>query len=219
MFTALAAPLFFYGCATSPAITSGSLHANMPGIYHRVEKGQTLWRISKLYRVDLDELIRLNGLPDSSNIEIGQLIFIPKAKRQEAYMAAMPVASDDFLWPVKGKVISSFGQTFEHMVNKGINIMPYGESAILASRQGKVVFYAPGGFRSFGKTVILDHGDGFSTVYAKISQVYVKPGDFVKQGAVIGRIQPQERENNSYLHFEIRKRHVSQNPYFYLDQK
>ncbi len=187
----------------------------MPGLYHRVEKGQTLWRISKLYHVDLDVLVRLNGIPDSSNIAIGQLIFIPKAKRQENYITAIPVASDDFLWPVKGRVISSFGQTFEHMVNKGINIMPYGESEVLASRQGKVVFCAAN-FRSFGKTVIIDHGDGFSTVYARISQVYAKPGDFVKQGAAIGRIQPQGI-NSNYLHFEIRKWHVSQNPYFYLD--
>jgi lipoprotein NlpD len=99
------------------------------------------------------------------------------------------------------------------MLNKGINIQPYGNTDIVASKAGKIVFSADG-FYSYGKTLIIDHGDGFSTVYAGLSDVLVKTGDNVSKGSIIANIR-QDAKNN-YLHFEIRKDHLSKNPYFYL---
>jgi murein DD-endopeptidase MepM/ murein hydrolase activator NlpD len=198
--------LNFIGCATHPLVAPPKPEGLMPGIYHRVEKGQTLWRISKIYNVDLNELVNINHISDATNIETGQLIFIPSRLKPKAIANKYPL-SEDFMWPMKGKVISTFGQIFNNMINKGINIQPYGTQNVVAARSGRVVFYSPD-FKSFGKTIIIDHGDGFSTVYARNAQVFIKTGDLVGKGILIAKA--------GCLHFQIRKGYVPQNPYFYL---
>jgi murein DD-endopeptidase MepM/ murein hydrolase activator NlpD len=207
----------FYGCAPAPYVKAAAavVRPSMPGVYHRVERGETLWRISKIYNVDLDELAGMNRISDATRIEVGQQIFIPN--RQISQKLPVSQFSDDFIWPVKGTVISSFGQTFNHMMNKGINIKPLGASFVVAARSGRVVFYSQR-FGSYGKTLIIEHGDGFSSVYARNAQVFVKPGDTVQKGLLIAKVGSAGRDRNEYLHFQIRKGHVPQNPYFYLSR-
>jgi murein DD-endopeptidase MepM/ murein hydrolase activator NlpD len=200
------------GCATTPYV-AGPLPQGMPGIYHRVEKGQTLWRISKIYNVDLDEIVSINRISDATNIEIGQLIFIPR--RQKEQVLSEKSFGEDFIWPLRGKTIAGFGQNFNDMINKGINIQAYSDCGIVASRSGKVVFYSPD-FQGYGKTIIIDHGDEFSTVYARNSEVFIKVGDIVHGGDLIAKVRSSGSNGNEYLHFEIRKGYTAQNPYFYL---
>ena len=166
-----------------------------------------------MYDVDLGELARVNRILDSTSIEIGQLLFIPN--RQTVKPAALRYSSEDFIWPIKGRVIASFGQTYNNMINKGINIQPRSGMEVVASRSGRVVFYA-NGFGGYGKTVIIEHGDGLSTVYARNSDVFIKAGDSVRKGTVIAKAGSAGRDKNTYLHFEIRKGHIPQNPYYYL---
>ena len=204
------------GCVTAPQYTGPSLPVlaqGVGGVYHRVEAGQTLWRISKLYTVDIDEIIRLNHISESSTIEIGQLLLIPNRLRPQN----IPLKSsrDDFIWPLKGRVIGSFGFTYRNLINKGINIAVPAGSDILATRSGRVVFYASN-FGNYGKTIIIDHGDGFCSVYSRIAEVFVQPGESVQRGALVGRVGTTTRDKNSYLHFEIRKGALPQNPLFYL---
>lgn len=205
--------LTFSGCATAPYVTP-TITQNIPGTYHRVERGQTLWRISKLYNIDLDEIVNINHVSDATNIEVGQLVFIPYRNKTQ-YSTYKTSVQDDFIWPLKGKVIASFGQTSNNMINKGINIQPYKTQDVLAAGSGKVVFYSDN-FGGFGKTIIIDHGNGFSTVYARNSQVFVKAGDFVQRGGLIAKVGSAGRDKNAYLHFQIRKGYIPQNPYFYL---
>jgi len=204
----------FLGCAPAPYVRPpAKITPTIPGVYHRVEKGQTLWRISKMYNCELDEITRVNHIPDTTTIEVGQLIFIPN--RQKPQSSVPNYFFDDFIWPLKGKIISAFGQTSHNMINKGINIQPYGNLSVVAARSGRIVFCSDN-FGSFGKTIIIDHGDGFTTVYTRNSQVFVKPGDAVERGFVIAKAGQAGRDRNAYLHFEIRKGHLPQNPYFYL---
>jgi murein DD-endopeptidase MepM/ murein hydrolase activator NlpD len=206
--------LVLSGCATAPYVRPIP-PANIPGVYHRVEKGQTLWRISKIYAVDLDEIARFNRILDVSSIEKGQLIFIPN--RQKPQYASTKYSSDDFIWPIRGRVIATFGQSFNNMINKGINIQPYNNLDVVAARQGKVIFCSDN-FGRFGKTLIIDHGDGLSTVYTRNSQIFAKVGDNIPKGAVIAKAGSAGRDRNTYLHFEIRKGHIPQNPFFYLSR-
>ncbi len=213
VFLALVA-LFISGCVTAPGpVGPVPVASNIGGVYHSVQRGQTLWRISKIYNIDLDELASANRIFDASRIEPGQVIFIPHRQRQE------PVSNlsygEDFIWPVKGKVVATFGQSVQNMVNKGINIQAYRGTDVFASRSGKVVFYCVD-FRGFGKTLIIDHGDGIFTVYARNSQVLVKSGDTVNKGELISKIGSYGSDKSAYLHFEIRKSGVAQNPFFYL---
>lgn len=200
------------GCATAPYTGPGAPQG-MPGIYHRAEKGQTLWRISKLYNADLDELAQINHISDAAKIESGQMIFIPN--RSKAQSLPQEFSSDDFIWPLEGRVISVFGQTYNNMINKGINIAPVSSREVVAARAGKVIFRGDN-FGHFGKTIIIDHGDGFSSVYARNSEIYIKAGEQVRKGSVIAKAGGANPDKGPYLHFEIRKGHIPKNPYYYL---
>lgn len=208
--------LCLIGCASLPtATTPVTPESNIPGFYHRVERGQTLWKISKIYHVDIEEIAKINKISDATNIEINQLIFIPRSQilKNPVYNKS---ENEDFIWPIKGNTITSFGQSFNNIINKGINIKPDNDTDVLAARGGKVIFYTAN-FKNYGKTIIIDHGDGFSTVYTRNSKVFVKTGDIVEKGTVIAKVGSSgSRDKDKYLHFEIRKGHLPQNPCFYL---
>lgn len=214
IFTSIFCCLCLAGCATISFTPIKAQHANSPGLYHRVEKGQTLWKISKLYNIDLNELIRINSISETSNIEINQMLFIPKTYRQNGTENIMP-STQEFSWPLKGKIIAGFGQQVNNMMNNGINIRFDGNTDVVAARSGRVIFCSEK-FASFGKTIIIDHGDGFSSVYTGNSKVTVKTGDSVDKGAPIAKISKDQKAGNDFLHFEIRKGYTPQNPNFYL---
>jgi len=195
------------GCATEPLATTPLPPQSMPGFYHYVEKGETLWRISKTYRIDMDNLVTINHISDATKIEVGQQIFIPRKQKQPMITQPQIASEEDFIWPVKGKVVATFNQTTDNLIEKGIDVRAYEDNTIVASRSGRVVFLSPS-FVRYGKTIIIDHHDGFLTVYAKNQEVLAKIGENVRQGDAIAKAQ--------ILHFEIRKGHLSKNPLFYL---
>lgn len=204
------------GCATVPPYTGPALPPlaqGVAGIHHRVKAGQTLWKIAKLYAVDIDDILRLNHLPEDAVIETGRLLLIPNRARPQNF--AVSSGSDDFIWPLKGRVIAGFGSNYQNLINRGINIQASMGDNILAARSGRVVFYADH-FGNFGKTIIIDHGDGLRSVYSRVLQALVRPGDNVHKGALIGRSGTSARDRSAYLHFEIRKGALAQNPLFYL---
>lgn len=187
------------------------------GVYHKVEKGQTLWRISRAYGVELERLSRINRLSDSSRIYAGQLIFIPGAEQTIEDLS--PQISIDkggnFIWPLKGKIVSFFGMKRDRVKNKGISIRAKKGSPVLAARSGKVAFCSEE-LKGYGKIVIIDHQDGYSTVYAHNSVNLVRLNQKVRQGQIIARVGNSGRVNRPELYFEIRKGHKPQNPLFYL---
>jgi murein DD-endopeptidase MepM/ murein hydrolase activator NlpD len=204
------------GCTTVPPYTGPTLPVStlgVAGIRHRVEPGETLWRISRLYGVDIDDIIRLNHISEGTAIEIGQVLLIPS--RMKPLNIPVKSEGDDFIWPLRGKVITGFGSNYRNLINKGINIQAQRGSEIYATRSGRVVFYAAS-FGNYGKTVIIDHGDGLRSVYSRIAEVFVQPGENVLKGALVGRVGDSIRDKNCYLHFEIRKGALPQNPLFYL---
>ncbi|MGE5197455.1 MAG: murein hydrolase activator EnvC family protein [Deltaproteobacteria bacterium] len=214
----------FSGCATAPTpqvkppahAAAVAVLAPGPGVYHRVEKKQTLFRISKIYGIDIDELARINHISDAGNIEVGQLIFIPNRQKPKVPVQANYAGSnEDFIWPLKGRVISNFGSVSNNMLNRGMDIRPLSDKNVVASRSGKITFYSPD-FYGYGRTIIIDHGDGFSSVYARNAQVFIKVGDTVRKGMVIAQVGSSGKDREEYLHFEIRKGHLPQNPKFYL---
>ncbi|MBI5183137.1 MAG: LysM peptidoglycan-binding domain-containing protein, partial [Nitrospinae bacterium] len=68
---------FLLGCATGDL----SSRTRGKGVYHTVERGQTVWRIAKTYGVDIRPLIRVNHLSDTKDLKVGQRLFIPGAER------------------------------------------------------------------------------------------------------------------------------------------
>src|SRR3989338_9124102 len=186
--------------------------AKPSGVYHKVQKGETIWRIAQAYGVSIDEIIRANNIPNGAVIEKNQLLLIPgkltvvaMAKPEEAN-----VNDNAFMWPVKGKVVSYYGDLKESYLNKGISIeAPEGET-IQAARTGKVVFsdYLNG----YGQTVILEHHDNLFSIYSQNQENLVKLGDVVSRGEPIGKVG--RKGKLSFLHFEIRKNATSDNPFY-----
>lgn len=119
-------------------------------------------------------------------------------------------------WPTVGRLITSpFGYRIHpiwriRMFHSGIDISgSYGDS-IYAVNDGRVIY---SGWQSgYGKVVIIDHGNGMSTLYAHCSQLLVNEGDQVKRGQLIGRVGSTGWSTGNHLHFEIRKNGTPVNP-------
>lgn len=120
----------------------------------------------------------------------------------------------NFSWPVEGEIVNRFGANINHISNKGINIKAKHTENVVASESGKVVFadYIKG----WGKTLIIQHSCDFYTVYANLNETSVKEGISVKRGDAIGKLASAKGNSDAVLHFEIRKKHLAQNPMQYL---
>ena len=212
--------LILTGCASAPKVATvyPLPRPATGGIYHRISGGETLWRIGKSYNVEISKIARVNRLKDPSKIVTGQLLFIPgvKEKIRISAQTSTAVSKTEFIWPVKGnKIVSYFGQKSHNTVNRGIDILSYEGASVVASKNG-VVSFCGDKVKGFGRTIIVDHDDGYSTVYAYNSQNLVKPGDRVNRSQVIAKVGKSSRSDKHTLHFEIRKRQKPKNPFYYL---
>lgn len=209
------------GCATTlppQAVSTAPLpQPYHQGVYHTVLRGQTLWRIAKAYNTDIKDIIEVNRISNPSKIDAGQMIFIPRAKSPVEGEFKVPVAKSEkgYVWPVKGRVVSYFGSKKDYVNNKGIDIEAEDGQVVIASRSGKVVF-CDENVKGMGKVVIIEHSDGYSTLYANNSANLVRSGDHVKQSEPIARAGSTGRAKRPILHFQIRKGHKPQNPFYYL---
>ncbi|MBI2682476.1 MAG: M23 family metallopeptidase [Acidobacteriales bacterium] len=129
-------------------------------------------------------------------------------------MAAAPS-----LWPVQGRIMSSFGERSDPLngegaFHRGVDISgDYGQS-IVATADG-VVEYAD--FRSgYGRTVVLNHGYGVTTLYGHMSSFAVTEGQRVSRGDVIGYIGMSGKATGPHVHYEVHINDTAVNPYKYL---
>jgi lipoprotein NlpD len=120
-----------------------------------------------------------------------------------------------FSWPVSGKPISSFFGERWGRQHEGIDIAAAHGTPVKAARSGKVI-YAEDRISGYGKMVIIRHSPNFATVYAHLSRIGVRPGDFVERGKTIGKVGMTGRATSSHLHFEIRHKRAAIDPLVYL---
>jgi murein DD-endopeptidase MepM/ murein hydrolase activator NlpD len=186
-------------------------------VYHTIKKGQTLYRIAKTYGVSVNELVRANRIKDVTNIPVGTRIFIPGAKRPLPVPIYQPPLDlkkrPEFIWPLKGKVISNFGPRGNGF-HKGIDIKSKPGTLICASANGKVVF--SGWMRGYGNVVILEHEGDFYTIYAHNTKNLVLEGAFIQRGQGIALVGSTGRATCPHLHFEIRIGNKAKDPLHYL---
>lgn len=114
------------------------------------------------------------------------------------------VASNGFIWPVKGKVISGFGPRSGGEYNDGINIAAQQGEPIVAAADGEVV-YSGSELRGYGNMVILRHNNGLMTAYAHADRILVSKGETVKQGVTIATVGKSGGVDQAQLHFGVRK--------------
>ncbi|HAF98149.1 MULTISPECIES: peptidoglycan DD-metalloendopeptidase family protein [Paenibacillus] len=121
-------------------------------------------------------------------------------------------SSKQFAWPVSGaRITSSFGHRWGRS-HEGIDVV--GGSTIMAAASGRVVF--SGQQSGYGNVVIVDHGNGYRTLYGHMSRISVSNGQSISQGQKLGVMGNTGRSTGTHLHFEIQKNGVAQNPMKYL---
>lgn len=124
-------------------------------------------------------------------------------------------SSSKFSWPVRGKILSGYGPKTGGLVNDGINISANLGTSVKAAENG-VVAYAGNEIKGMGNLIIIQHSDGWMTVYAHLNSMNVRRGAKVVVGQSIGTVGKTGKVDKPQLHFEIRKGTKSYNPTQYL---
>lgn len=109
-----------------------------------------------------------------------------------------------FDWPVKGKVIASYGAVELGRRNDGVNIAAPTGTPVRAAADGEVV-YRGSELDGFGNLLLVKHTDGYVTAYAHNDAMLVKKGEKVRQGQVIAKVGQTGAVSSPQLHFEIRQ--------------
>jgi len=124
-----------------------------------------------------------------------------------------PESSGDLAWPTIGIVTSWFGPRWGR-VHNGLDIAAASGTQIYAAQSGTVI--QSSAYGGYGNMIVIDHGDGFTTVYAHLSEYSVSTGESVSRGAAIGAMGCTGSCTGPHLHFETRVNGVPQNPMLYL---
>ncbi len=210
-------------------LTSNSIHIGqklrilpVTGIAHRVTQGETIYSIAKKYHTSPQAIIDFpfNYFKDEDNftLEVGQLLIVPdgvppKAKkvileRIDRFKNTIHIPKGIFLWPTTGVITQRY-----HWYHQAIDIANPSGPQVRAAASGKVVL--AGWTRThggYGLHIKIDHLNGYQTLYAHLRKLYVKPGQQVVKGQVIGLMGSTGRSTGTHLHFEIRYKGRKLNP-------
>lgn len=125
------------------------------------------------------------------------------------------------LWPVMGRVTSSFGERtdpfgaeVEGEFHRGIDIAAPNGTAIHATADGVVA--SAGWGTGYGREVVLDHGHNITTLYAHMASIAVIPGETVSRGQVIGYVGMSGHSTGAHVHYEVRIHDTPVNPHRYM---
>ncbi|MCA1473508.1 MULTISPECIES: LysM peptidoglycan-binding domain-containing M23 family metallopeptidase [Bradyrhizobium] len=127
-----------------------------------------------------------------------------KAAETPAKAAEATGALPTFRWPVRGKVVTSYGAKTNGKSNDGINLAVPEGTPVKAAEDG-VVAYSGNELKGYGNLVLVRHSNGYVTAYAHASELLVKRGDTIKRGQVIAKSGQSGEVASPQLHFEIRK--------------
>ena len=208
-------------------------------VIHTVLSAQTLIEIADLYGVDADAIsaVVANGITDPDYLSIGTELIVPNPRRFTSPAAATePLSTPSsgtgssiegnrdrttsqrqvagFIWPTSGPISSYFGPS--HPLGIDIDLYSNPRSAIIAAAGGKVTFAGGNPCCSYGYYVVVDHGNGMSTLYAHLSKISVAAGDQVSAGEILGNGGSTGYSTGDHLHFEIHRNGSVLNPLEYL---
>lgn len=210
------------------------------GVYYEWQEGDTLESVAKTLEAEVEEIAAFMGNKiDLFNPEIapGTMVMIPGGHREFRQWLIPTIArgnagvnttalgpgacsgsyegaygSGAFIWPASNHYLSGNDYWSGHL---GLDIAAGEGASIYASDAGVVVFagWANGGY---GNTVMVDHGNGYQTLYAHMSGVAVGCGASVSSGRTIGYSGSTGNSTGAHLHFEVRFNGGFINPWFVL---
>lgn len=196
------------------------------GVSHKVQKGETIYSIAKKYSAEPQAIVDFpfNTFvnDETFSLAVGQDLVVPdgvpprEAPPPTTFARLTPdagtvTASGDFVWPTAGRISQGFS-----WYHKGIDIANKEGPEILAADSGTVIVAGWPDNTGYGNRIIIDHGNGYETLYGHLSQFYVTGGQTVQRGNAIGRMGSTGRSTGTHLHFEIRQNGVALNPLQFL---
>lgn len=192
------------------------------GIVHKVNSGESVYSIAKKYKTDAQKIVNFpfNDFADLDTFQLtpGQTLYVPDGVIQSepavsqffAQAQAGVQGNSNFIWPTTG-IITQY-PVWYHMA---FDIANNSQPPVLASDTGTVTFAGCIQY-GYGCHIIVDHGNGFQTLYGHLSVIDVSPGQVVAQGQKIGNMGSTGRSTGTHLHFEVRQGGVLLNPADYL---
>jgi len=196
---------------------------------HVVKPGETVYRISSMYKVEQGDLKSANSIGPDNGLRVGQRLSIPGNQPNNRRVAAAPVrpvtgtpasgaptprskpplatpppATGEFIWPAEGRIISRFGPKADGLHNDGINIAVPEGTPVRAAQSG-VVAYAGNELRGYGNLLLVRHSNGWMTAYAHNGELLVPRGATVTKGQTIALAGRTGSVQTAQVHFEIRR--------------
>lgn len=227
----------------SPDMLSPGMTLKIPpvdGVYYQLKENDTLESIALQFKATVDDIINWPGnkmdLTDPK-VQVDEWVMVPNGEREFRSWIVPQIArgkagvsksvygpgacegsydgaygSGWFAWPSASHVLSGNDFWSGHL---GIDIAAFVGDAVYASDNGVIVFagWSTGGY---GNMVMIDHGNGYQTVYGHMSSVAVSCGQSVYQGQYIGAAGSTGNSTGSHLHFEIRLYGQFINPWYVL---
>jgi murein DD-endopeptidase MepM/ murein hydrolase activator NlpD len=130
----------------------------------------------------------------------------------------------EMMWPVPGNysISSLFGNRIhpiskEYKMHTGIDIQSARKTDFVAAQTGTIIF--SNWFAGYGKAIIIDHGGGYTTLYAHLDVINVEVGQVVKKGQIIGKTGNTGYSTGPHLHFEVRMNGDYVDPLTYVKGK
>ncbi len=193
------------------------------GVVHTVKSGDNIYTIAKKYKVDAQNIVNFpfNDFADLDTfaLSVGQVLYVPGGVIEEekpivsqyfAQIQAGVKGSSNFIWPTSG-IITQYPVWYHMAVDIANNAAP----AILASDTGTVTYTGCVNY-GYGCSIVVDHGNGYQSLYAHLSSIGVSPGQVVNKGNQIGIMGSTGRSTGIHLHFEIRSGGTLLNPLNFL---
>lgn len=210
----------------SDTIKAGDVLSIPPstGVVHKVVSGDNIYSIAKKYKVDPQNILNwpYNNFADLENFTLiaGQNIFVPDGVIEEqgqpqlrqvfAQAQAGVQGSSNFIWPTSGGIT-----TYPVSWHMALDIANGSAPPILASDTGTVIFSGCLTW-GYGCHIIIDHGNGYQTLYGHMSRLDASAGQVVSQGQQIGVMGSTGRSTGTHCHFEIRSGGTLLNPLNFL---
>jgi murein DD-endopeptidase MepM/ murein hydrolase activator NlpD len=203
-----------------------------PGVFQKVQSGLTISDVARAYQVNSEYLLRVNDIADPRKLTAGRELFIPDGNPlPRDRMTRMMAKRKAREWTPRGSVgnpletsgplvvSDGYGKrrhpiTGEIQFHPGLDLVAPWGTPVLSVKEGTVTHAGWKG--GYGKLVVISHPNGLVSYYGHLTEIFVKDGDTVTEGQLIGKVGATGDVTAPHLHFELRQYGSARNPSRYL---